>query len=114
MPQNIQLVERQALGPILSLSRANCVSLDTSVDLSAPQLYVHKKGFVWLYGLKERSSSTFHNLRIGYGFYKPALLWTLAPRVFYMGCWLSSRGTAVGIMDSQQQSGHLPILRDRK
>lgn len=45
------------------------IILDSLGDLSGPQLYVHKKRFVWLYGLKEHSSSIFYDLGIGYGFH---------------------------------------------
>lgn len=51
-PHSIWLVEGQALGPILSLSRSSRVVLDTSVDLSRPQLEVYEKGFVQLCGLQ--------------------------------------------------------------
>lgn len=95
MPHNIQLVECQSLGPILLLSRSDCIMLDTSVDLSGTQLHIHKKGFVWLSDLQERSSSTFHDRGTGHGFYQPVLLWTLAPHVFQTGCGLSNLGNLV-------------------
>lgn len=66
MPHDISLVACQAIGPTVSLSRENCVMLDTSVDLSGPQLYVHRKVFAWLPGLQERLFLLYiHNLGIG-------------------------------------------------
>ena len=48
--------------PVQSLSRSNCVILDS---LGASE----KKRYVWLYGLKEHSSSTFYDLGLGYSFH---------------------------------------------
>ena len=62
------LVEGQAPGPVLSLSRSSGVVLDTLVHLSGPQLYVHKKGYVWLQGLQKRPSSPVYDLGRAYGF----------------------------------------------
>jgi len=51
--------------PVQSLSRSNCVILDSSGELSGPL----KKEVCVVIGLKKHSSSTFYELGLGYGFH---------------------------------------------
>lgn len=88
--------------------------LDTSVDLSGTQLYAHKKGFVWLSGLQEHSSSTFHNLGTGYGLLANFAVDTSTSRFPCRMLPLQFGKFGVGIMDSQPQRCHLSNLKHRK
>lgn len=112
-PHSIWLVEGQALGPILSLSRSSCVILNTSVDLSGPRLDVHKKGFVWLCGLQ--NVPALQSMSWGQGMVFMSLVcsahWHLlspiqdvAPAVWGIWCYCHGRS---------EQSCHLSKLKEQ-
>lgn len=70
--------------------------LNPLADLSGSQLYAHKKGFVWLCGLRECSSSVTHNLGTGHGLLLACFaLDTGAPHICYVGRVLRSWGHLV-------------------